>query len=208
MSVHAAGAVVSLAAVSATRIAVFASGAGTTAEALMVACESGRLPARVALLVGNNSRAEVFARASAFSVPSCHISSVTHPDDQTRDEFILAVLVQHDVTHVVLAGYTKRLGPATLTAFSGRVFNTHPALLPAFAGQGMYGERVHAAVLASGVATTGATVHLVTTEYDEGPVIAQVEVPVRPGDDVIQLARRVQEAERTLLIEALSDRLR
>jgi phosphoribosylglycinamide formyltransferase-1 len=194
--------------VSTTRLAVLASGAGTTAAVLMVACKSGRLPARVALMIGNNSRAEVFARAAVHGVPTRHISSVTHPDGRTRDEFMLAALVEHDVTHVVLAGYVKRLGPATLTAFAGRVFNTHPALLPAFGGRGMYGERVHAAVLASGVATTGATVHLVTDEYDEGPVIGQVEVPVLPGDDVARLTRRVQQAERSLLIDVLSNRLR
>ena len=97
----------------------------------------------------------------------------------------------------------KRLGPATLDAYRGRCFNTHPALLPAFGGAGMYGPRVHSAVLASGVKVTGATVHLVTADYDDGPILAQTEVPVMAGDDITSLAARVGAAEKELLIHTL-----
>lgn len=172
----------------------------------MAAGESGLIPP-IVLVIGNNSRAEVFTRAAAHRVPTRHISNVTHPDDDDRDQAMLSTLAAYGVTHLVLAGYMKRLGPATLSAYSGAVFNTHPALLPAFGGKGMYGSHVHSAVLASGACVTGATVHLVTEEYDEGPILAQVEVPVAVGDDVSTLAARVQAAERSLLIETLRRRL-
>lgn len=106
-------------------------------------------------------------------------------------------------TQVVLAGYMKKLGPRTLAAFKGRIFNTHPALLPAFGGQGMFGHRVHEAVLDSGATVTGATVHHVEAEYDTGEIISQVHVPVAPSDTADSLADRVQRAERELLIQTL-----
>jgi phosphoribosylglycinamide formyltransferase-1 len=104
---------------------------------------------------------------------------------------------------VLLAGYMKKLGPYTLDCFRGRVLNTHPALLPKFGGQGMYGARVHEAVLAAGEAVTGVSVHVVDAEYDQGPVIAQCEVPVLAGDTVDTLASRVQERERKFIVEVL-----
>ncbi len=98
----------------------------------------------------------------------------------------------------------KKLGRRTLEAFAGRIFNTHPALLPAFGGQGMYGTRVHQAVLESGASITGATVHLVEAEYDTGPIIAQAEVAVIEADTVESLATRVMATERELLVSTLA----
>ncbi|MEU2199274.1 formyltransferase family protein [Isoptericola sp. NPDC019482] len=103
----------------------------------------------------------------------------------------------------VLAGYMKKLGPRALARYDGRILNTHPALLPEFGGAGMFGDHVHEAVLASGRPVSGATVHVVTADYDEGPVVAQAEVPVLPGDDVPALRARVQAAEKALLVEVL-----
>lgn len=186
-----------------SRIAVFASGSGTTAEAVITACQSGRIRAEAAILIGNNSAAEVFTRATGLGVPTRHLSSHTHPVAEALDAAILDALQAVAATHLVLAGYLKKLGPRTLAAFADRIFNTHPALLPAFGGQGMYGRRVHQAVLESGVGTTGATVHHVEREYDTGPIIAQVEVAVCAADTVDTLAARVQRAERELLVETL-----
>ena len=109
-------------------------------------------------------------------------------------------------THVLLAGYMRPLGPAMLEAYAGRIYNTHPALLPAHGGRGMYGDRVHAAVLAAGEQRSGATVHLVTAEYDAGPIVAAVEVPVLAGDDVASLGERVRAAERELVVDVLAGR--
>ena len=99
---------------------------------------------------------------------------------------------------VALAGYMKMLGPRTLNAYRNRILNVHPALLPKFGGRGMYGDRVHKAVLASGDSVSGVTVHLVDEEYDHGPVVAQMQVPVLPGDTPDTLAARVLEQEHVL----------
>jgi len=186
------------------RLAIFASGSGTTAEAVMTACLSGRVPAEVGVLVGNNSAAGVFAKAARAGIPARHLSGRTHPEPDVLDAEILLTLNSAGTTHVVLAGYMKKIGPRTLEAFAGRIFNTHPALLPAFGGQGMFGRHVHEAVLQSGVATTGATVHLVDADYDTGKVVSQAEVPVMPGDTIDTLAERVQRAERELLVQTLA----
>jgi phosphoribosylglycinamide formyltransferase 1 len=187
-----------------SRIAIFASGSGTSAEAVITACQDRRIPAEVVLLIGNNSRAEVFARAARLGVTVRHLSGHTHPDPAQLDRAILESLREAGATHVVLAGYMKKLGPRTLGSFTGRVINTHPALLPAFGGQGMYGRNVHEAVLRSGATVTGATVHHVEAEYDTGAIISQVQIPVTNADTVDSLAERVQRAERELLIQTLA----
>jgi phosphoribosylglycinamide formyltransferase-1 len=97
----------------------------------------------------------------------------------------------------------KKMGEAILGRFAGRIINTHPALLPNFSGQGFFGRKVHEAVHAAGVSVTGATLHLVGCEYDTGPVIAQIQVPVLAGDDVDAIEQRVKTAERKLLVDTL-----
>lgn len=187
-----------------TLLAILGSGTGTTAAAIMDATRD-RIDARVVLVVGNNSGSGVFAHARERGVPTLHLSGVTHPDAAALDEAMLAALRESGAELVVLAGYMKKLGPRVLDAYAGRVVNTHPALLPAYGGQGMYGDRVHAAVLADGARVTGASVHVVTAGYDEGPVLARVEVPVEPGDDVESLRVRVQAAEKSLLVGWLAE---
>lgn len=185
------------------RIAIIASGSGTTAEALITACQDRRIPAKAALVISNNSRSQALTRAARLGVPTRHLSGHTHPDPAALDSAMLDCLHNAGATQVVLAGYMKKLGPRTLAAFKGRIFNTHPALLPAFGGQGMFGHRVHEAVLDSGATVTGATVHHVEAEYDTGEIISQVHVPVAPSDTADSLADRVQRAERELLIQTL-----
>jgi phosphoribosylglycinamide formyltransferase-1 len=187
------------------RLSLLGSGAGSTVAAVLDAVADGRIAADAALVVSNNSGAGVLDVAAAHGVPTAHLSSVTHPDPAALDAAVLAALDAAGTDLVVLAGYMKKLGPLTLAAYDGRVVNVHPALLPAYGGQGMYGDRVHAAVLADGAAVSGATVHLVTAGYDEGPVLAQVEVPVEPDDSVETLRARVQAAEKRLLVEWLSE---
>jgi phosphoribosylglycinamide formyltransferase 1 len=187
-----------------TALAILGSGTGTTAAAIMDATRD-RIAARVVLVVGNNSGSGVLAHARERGVPTLHLSGVTHPDPDELDAALAAALDEAGAELVVLAGYMKKLGPRVLAAYAGRIVNTHPALLPAYGGHGMYGDRVHAAVLADGAAVTGASVHVVTAEYDEGPVLAQAEVPVEPGDDVESLRARVQAAEKALLVQWLAD---
>ncbi len=145
------------------------------------------------------------ARARSAGVPARHLSTATHPGPEALDGALCRTLIEHGVDLVVLAGYMKKLGPQVLETFQGRIINTHPALLPKFGGQGMYGLHVHEAVLAAGEKITGVSVHLVDADYDTGPVIAQAEVPVEPGDTVEALAARVRARERDFLIEVLAD---
>jgi phosphoribosylglycinamide formyltransferase 1 len=180
------------------RVALVGSGAGSTAARVI---DSGAVDVR--LVLGNNSRSGIFDVARRHCLPTAHLSGVTHPDAHDLDSAVLAALVGADVDVVVLVGYMKKLGPLVLSRYDGRILNTHPALLPEFGGAGMYGDRVHAAVLAAGRTTSGATVHLVTAQYDEGPVVAQAEVPVLPGDDVPALRARVQATEKELLTDVL-----
>ncbi len=187
------------------RIGVLASHEGTTLQAILDACAAGALAAEVAVVISNNRDAGALGRARAAGIPTRHLSSRTHLDGHALDIAICQALVDAGAEVVVLAGYMKRLGAHTLARFRERVLNTHPALLPKFAGQGMYGLNVHRAVLAAGEATTGASIHLVTERYDAGPVIAQREMPVAAGDTPESLAERVQSTERALLVEVLAD---
>jgi phosphoribosylglycinamide formyltransferase-1 len=173
-------------------LAIFASGAGSTAQAVIDACASGRIDGEVVLVISNNSDAPVRARAAAAGIASRHLSRATHPQPDELDVALVQAARAAGATHVLLAGYMRPLGPAMLEAFA------------AHGGRGMYGDRVHAAVLAAGDQRSGATVHLVIADYDAGPIVAAAEVPVLADDDVASLGERVRAAERELVVEVLS----
>ena len=185
------------------RLAVLASHEGTTLQAVLDACSKGSLDAEVCLVVSNNSSSGAMQRAAAADVPTQHISGKTHPDEDGADDALLGALQTARVDWVLLLGYMKKLGPKTLAAFNGRILNTHPALLPKFGGQGYFGRKVHEAVLAAGEKESGATVHLVDTEYDTGPLLSQVRVQVRPNETVETLEAKVKRAEQKLLVNTL-----
>ena len=177
--------------------------AGTTMQAIIDACLQGRLHADVRVVIGNNSRSGALARARAHGIPTAHLSGATHPNEADLDRAIMETLDGYRVDVVALAGYMKRLEPLVLSRYKGRLLNTHPALLPKFGGQGMYGDRVHEAVLASRDKVSGATVHLVEGDYDTGPVVSHVEVSVLATDTLDTLRDRVQTAEREHYVQAL-----
>jgi len=186
-------------------IGVLASHEGTTLQAVLDACAGGRIAARVSVVISNNADSGALRRARAAGVAAVHLSTRTHPQPSELDEAIRAALVTHDCELVLLAGYMKLLGARTLGAFAGRVLNTHPALLPKHGGRGLYGMHVHRAVLAAREHESGASVPLVDRDYDTGPVLAQIRVPVEPGDSPETLAARVQSEERELLVGVLAD---
>ena len=185
------------------RLGFLASHGGSNVQAIVDACGAGELHAEPRVVISNNSGSEVLRRAAREGVPGFHLSSRTHPRPEDLDAAIEGVLVDHGVELVVLGGYMRMLGPRVLGRYKRRVLNVHPALLPAYGGRGMYGERVHAAVLAAGERVTGVTVHLVDDEYDQGPILAQVEVPVLDGDTVESLRQRVLRREHELYRETL-----
>jgi len=171
-------------------VAVLVSGDGTNLQALLEALRDSAV-ARVVRVVASGAGAGALERARRAGVPTVVLEDPADPSD--------IVAAVGDARLVVLAGYLKQIPPAAVARLRWRVINIHPALLPAFGGPGMYGRRVHAAVLASGVALSGATVHYVDEEYDRGPIIAQWPVPVRPDDTPDTLAARVLEVEHRLL---------
>ena len=178
------------------RVAVLASGGGTNLQALLDALngESVTPLARVMRVVTNRASAGALERARKSGVPA---TVLQNPDDAA--ELLAALHAGDGVDLVVLAGYLKLVPPTVVARFRWRMINIHPALLPAHGGPGMYGRRVHEAVLASGAAESGVTVHYVDEQYDRGPIIAQARVPVRPGDTPETLAARVLETEHQLL---------
>lgn len=187
-----------------TPIAVLASHSGTVLQAIVDACEARRLQANVCLIVSNNSQSGARQRAERHHIAFEHLSSQTHPDPELLDRALCSALERHGAQLVFLAGYMKKLGDHTLRRYQGRILNTHPSLLPRYGGQGMYGARVHQAVIAAGEQQSGVTVHLVDAEYDTGPIVAQCAVPVLQGDTPETLAARVQARERELVVETLA----
>ena len=185
------------------RIGALASGGGSNLQAIIDAIADGRLDAEVVLAISNNSRSPALKRARDAGIPVAHLSGVTHPDPDELDEAIADALANRGVELVALAGYMKKLGPRALGRFPNRVVNIHPSLLPKFGGRGMYGGRVHAAVLAAGERETGVTVHLANGEYDRGPIIAQSRLPVFADDTPETLAARVLEREHVFYPEIL-----
>jgi phosphoribosylglycinamide formyltransferase-1 len=177
-------------------VAVAVSGRGSNLEALLRALGPDA-PARVALVLSDRSDAPALARAAERSIPTVALGA---PSDARE---WLAVLELHAVDLVVLAGYLKLVPAEVIARYRDRIINIHPALLPAFGGKGMYGRRVHQAVLASGARESGATVHLVDEAYDRGAILGQARVPVLPGDDADTLAARVLEVEHRLLPAAV-----
>lgn len=184
-------------------ISFLASHGGSAARAIIQAIRAGDLAADIGTVITNNRDSAIFHWCLENDIPVRHISSKTHREEDGADEAIATVLRDCDTDLVVCSGYMKKIGPRTLAAFAGRILNVHPALLPKHGGQGLYGDRVHAAVLADGDTESGATIHMVTEEYDQGPVIAQSRVPVRPDDSVATLRNRVQAEEPALYIRAL-----
>jgi phosphoribosylglycinamide formyltransferase 1 len=180
----------------ALRVAVLASGRGTNLAALLRALGDGPL-AHVVLVVTNRAGTGAADIARAQGIPVHQFTDSSDAEEWRR------VLAQSQVEFVVLAGYNKRVPAAVTAEWQGRMINIHPALLPRHGGPGMYGLRVHQAVLAAGDTTSGATVHLVSEEYDRGATLGQATVPVLPGDTPESLAARVLEVEHRLLPAAV-----
>jgi phosphoribosylglycinamide formyltransferase 1 len=185
----------------ALRIAVLLSGEGTSLENLLERIEASEVPGQVVLVLASKAGAGGLARAQRRGIPAVAVPRKQFRDVKAFNDALHAELERHDPDLVLLLGF---LSPFELRGrYEGRTLNVHPALIPAFSGKGFYGERVHEAVLASGVKLSGATVHFVDEEYDHGPIVLQRSVPVRDDDTPETLAARVQALERELIPEAV-----
>lgn len=178
------------------RIAVLASGGGSNLQALIdFLAQLGEARAGdIVVVATDRPDAGALARAQRAGIPTALVASRR----TTGGEPLASLLEAHGVDLIALAGYLQFVPPDVTRRYAGRILNVHPALLPEFGGAGMYGARVHRAVIAAGARTSGPTVHFVDDEYDHGPVIARWPVPVRPGDDEHSLAARVLRAEHLL----------
>jgi phosphoribosylglycinamide formyltransferase-1 len=173
------------------RLAVLASGGGTNLQAIIDAAESAEIDAQVVVVISNNSEAGALERARRHGIEGLHLSNRQFATQEEFDRRLLAILRERRVDLVALAGYMKLLSPTVVRAYHHRILNIHPALLPCFGGQGMYGMKVHQAVIGSGAKVSGVTVHVVDEQYDHGPIVAQRTVPVRDDDTPEVLAKRV-----------------
>ncbi len=182
-----------------SRIAVLASGRGSNLQAIIEHFDNlaRERIAKVALVASNRADSPALIRAATASI------DIAHFDAANDGSQLLDLLRKSRIDLVVLAGYLKRIPAKVIREYAGRIMNIHPALLPAFGGEGMYGARVHEAVIASGVKESGVTVHLVDDEYDRGPIVAQWRVPVEPLDTPNSLASRVLAVEHVVYPRAV-----
>ena len=186
---------------SSLKLGFLASRNGSSFRAILDAIEDGRLAAEACMLVSNNRKSGALEFAQARGVP--HLCLPTERDPVTADLALRDAMVAAGVELIVLSGYLRKLGPATLSRYKNRVLNIHPGLLPEFGGEGMYGRRVHEAVIAAGAPVSGATIHLVDEEYDRGPVLATRTLTLAPGESVDSLEARVTALEPLFFVETL-----
>lgn len=184
-------------------LGVFASGRGSNFAAILDAIKEDRLQAGVKLLLSNNKEAGALSIAKNHGVPTAVVSKQAFASRDLFVDAMLSSLREHGVEFIALAGYMKKVPTEVISAYQNCIVNIHPALLPLFGGKGMYGHRVHEAVLAQGCKVTGVTVHIVDGVYDHGPIVAQRCVPVEEGDTQESLAARVLKVEHKLYAETL-----
>jgi phosphoribosylglycinamide formyltransferase-1 len=189
-----------------TGIGVMASGGGSNFQALAEAAQAGKVPGgEVRLLIVNRPGAVAVERAKKLGIESLVLEPKAFPDRAAFYARAADAFQERGVSLVCLAGFLLKVEPNFIARFPGRVLNIHPALLPKFGGQGMWGHHVHEAVLAAGEKESGCTVHLVDEHYDHGAALAQARVPVLPGDTADALAARVLEQEHALYPRAVAD---
>lgn len=178
-----------------------ASGNGSSARAIVAAARDGALTATPRLMVSNLRTAPALAWAHAAGLATDVIP--TKSDPETADRRLAETLQAHGVDLVVLSGYLRRLGPETLGRYAGRILNIHPGPLPEFGGEGMYGRKVHEAVVASGRPESAIVIHLVDEEYDHGPELARHTIPISPGETAASLEDKVKAAEPGFFVDTL-----
>lgn len=183
------------------KLGFLASRNGSSLRAIVAAIQAGELAAEPRLVISNNRSAGALAFAAEQGIPSQVIP--TAGDPATADARLCEALEAVGVELVILSGYLRQLGPKTLACYRNRILNIHPGPLPAFGGEGMYGRRVHEAVIAAGAAESGIVIHAVDEIYDNGPVIARMAVPIPPGATAEELEALVTGLEPAFFVETL-----
>ena len=184
------------------KLAVLASGGGTDLQSIIDASEKNEIDAKVVVVISDRENAFALERAKKHSIDACFVN----PKNKNREEHekeVSEIIDKHNVDLIVLAGYLRMLTPYFISKYRNKIINIHPALLPFFGGKGMYGERVHKAVLDSGMKISGCSVHFVDESIDGGAIIIQKAVEVKDDDTVETLASRVLDEEHKILSEAI-----
>lgn len=185
----------------------FASGSGTNFQSVIDAIQSGEIDADIRGLIVNKSGTGAAERARKNGIPVEQINPASFDDTKQYEETLLKVLERWQPDLIVLAGYLLKIPSAVLEAYPEQIINIHPSLLPKYGGKGFYGLKVHEAVIEGGETETGCSVHVVTEKYDQGPVLGQRKVSVRPTDTPERLAKRVLKHEHELLPEVIKNYL-
>jgi phosphoribosylglycinamide formyltransferase-1 len=177
------------------RIGVFASGGGSNLQAIIERIRGGELPVEISFVLSNNSKSGALAKARVADIPAYHVSAFTEGGEEKAVARMQELVRSHSIDLLVLAGYMKKVPPPLLASLGNRVLNIHPALLPAFGGEGFYGHKVHEGVIARGCQYSGMTIHMVNEAYDEGQIILQKSVAVPRDCTPEELGARVLKLE-------------
>ncbi len=185
------------------KISFLASHGGSAAKHIINAIREQQLDAEVGIVITNNLNSAIYQWCCENTVNVVHISGTTHPVEEQKDNAIYQALSDAQTDLIVLSGYMKKIGPVTLGSFADNILNIHPSLLPRHGGKGLYGDKVHESVINSGDQKSGATVHFINEEYDEGPIVAQTVVDVVEGETPQSLKSKVQAIECDLYLNSI-----
>ena len=185
------------------KIGILVSGKGSNMTAIIDACHSGYLLAEVKIVISSNPSAKALEIANEKNIKTIHFNSFPSQNINEIDVSICKALHDNKVDIVLLAGFMKKVGPVVLEKFEGRILNVHPSLLPKHGGKGLYGMNVHREVISAGDKESGATIHLVNNEYDEGAILAQKSVIVGSKETAESLASKVLEIEHRLYVDTV-----
>ena len=185
------------------KLGILVSGQGSNMTAILNACEQGYLQAEVEVVISSNPDAKALTKAKERKIDVISFNETTNKNPGVLDTSICEVLHEHKVDLVLLAGFIKKIGPKVLSVYEGSILNIHPSLLPKYGGQGLYGINVHRAVIGAGEKKSGATIHLVNSDYDKGTILAQKSVIVDADDTPESLAAKVLEVEHVLYVETV-----
>jgi phosphoribosylglycinamide formyltransferase-1 len=186
-----------------TKIAVFASGKGSNFRAIFNKIQEGYLSCQIDVLISDDAKAGALVFAEQNGIHTNIVKPKEFQTPETFGERLLAILTEHQINYILLAGYLKKIPDNVIDQFENRILNIHPALLPAFGGKGMYGSHVHQTVYDSGAQVSGVTVHFVNKVYDEGPILLQKAVDIRECHSPESIAEKVLAMEHQVYSQAV-----
>lgn len=190
-----------------SNLVVFASGSGTNFRSIIEACERNEISADITGLITDKAGIGAIDHAQEFEIPHKVILPANFSSEHDFAQALITQLNRWNADLIILAGYLKKIPEQVINTYADRILNIHPALLPKFGGKGFYGMKVHRAVIESGETESGCSVHIVTKEFDEGPVLGQIKVPVKDDDTPESLAKRVLEQEHQLYPKVIQNHL-